>query len=194
MRRFAVLFVLAGSMGARAQGPSAAACSGLKGAKLADTTITSADAIAAGAFPVPAGAPEAVKQGAKYLPALCRVVAEIKPTPDSDIKMELWMPAENWNGRFHGEGNGGFAGEISYQNMAVSVMNGYASGGTDTGHAANFLDATWAKGHPEKIADFGYRAIHLMTLRSKELSSGVLRNACEALVLRVRVRMVAARR
>jgi feruloyl esterase len=169
MRRLAIAVLVAGSMKVQAQGPSAAACSALKTAHLAETTITFADVIPAGQFPVPADAPEAMKQGAKLLPTLCRVVAEIKPTPDSDIKMELWMPEENWNGRFHGEGNGGFAGEISYQNMAVSVLNGYASAGTDTGHAANFLDASWANGHPEKIADFGYRAIHLMTERSKEM-------------------------
>ncbi|MBB5059479.1 feruloyl esterase [Granulicella aggregans] len=168
MRRLAVAVLVAGSMAARAQGPSAAACSGLKTAHFADTTITSADLVPAGQFPVPPEAQEAMKQGAKLLPTLCRVVAEIKPTPDSDIKMELWMPNQ-WNGRFHGEGNGGFAGEIYYQNMSASVKSGYASAGTDTGHAANFLDASWAKGHPEKIADFGYRAIHLMTERSKEL-------------------------
>ena len=171
MRRLAIAVLLAGSMGVRAQGPAAGACAKLQELHLAGTTISSADAIPAGQFPVPEGAPEAMKQGAKLLPALCRVVAEIKPTTDSEIKMELWMPAENWNGRFHGEGNGGFAGEISYQNMAVSVLNGYASAGTDTGHAANFLDAQWASGHPEKIVDFGYRAIHLMTERSKEMAA-----------------------
>jgi len=83
--------------------------------------------------------------------------------------MELWMPAEHWNGRFRGQGNGGFAGMIPYQTMGLSVVDGYASAGTDAGHSASFIDASWANGHPEKVADFGYRAIHLMTLRSKDL-------------------------
>ena len=36
----------------------------------------------------------------------------LKPTSDSLINMELWLPAENWNGKFMGVGNGGFAGSI----------------------------------------------------------------------------------
>ncbi|MFZ0958410.1 MAG: tannase/feruloyl esterase family alpha/beta hydrolase [Candidatus Sulfotelmatobacter sp.] len=105
----------------------------------------------------------------KFLPAICRVVAELAPTSDSAIRVELWMPADQWNGKFRGQGNGGFAGEFNYWLLALSVFNGYASAATDTGHSANVGDATWAKGHPEKIAEFGYRAIHLMTVRSKEI-------------------------
>jgi feruloyl esterase len=151
-----------------AQPSAPAACSALKELHLTNTTVVTAEPVAAGQLPVPAGAPPAMVQGAKLLPALCRVVAEITPTSDSKINIELWLP-EHWNGRFRGQGNGGFAGEIPYLNMAVAVGSGYATAGTDTGHAANFLDASWASGHPEKIADFGYRAIHLMTERSKEL-------------------------
>jgi feruloyl esterase len=168
MRRFAALAFFF-TFAAHAQSPAPGACAALLGQHLADTRILKAEQYAAGEFPTPPGAPESVKQGAKYLPALCRVVAEITPTPDSSIRMEVWMPVEHWNGRFHGQGNGGFAGEIPYQVMGLSVIDGYASAGTDTGHSANFIDASWANGHPEKVADFGYRGIHLMTLRSKEL-------------------------
>ena len=53
-----------------------------------------------------AGAPPA------NIPAHCRVQMVLKPTSDSLIKMELWLPTQNWNGKFMGVGNGGFAGSI----------------------------------------------------------------------------------
>jgi feruloyl esterase len=175
MRRFAALafrsvaLLFAATLAAHAQSPAPGACVALLGQHLADTRILKAEQYAAGEFPTAPDAPADVVRRAKYLPALCRVVAELTPTPDSSIRMELWMPAEHWNGRFRGQGNGGFAGEIPYQVMGLSVFDGYASAGTDAGHSASFIDASWANGHPEKVADFGYRAIHLMTLRSKEL-------------------------
>ena len=89
------------------------------------------------------------------------------PSSDSEIKIEVWMPAAGWNGKFHGQGNGGFAGEISYRGLGLAVLQGYASASTDTGHAAPGTDARWALGHPEKIIDFGYRAIHEMTVVAK---------------------------
>ncbi len=144
------------------------ACADLSKSKLPDTHILKAEQYAAGEFPT-AGLPAEMAGAAKYLPAVCRVVAELTPTTDSSIKMELWMPAEHWNGKFRGQGNGGFAGEISYQLIGLAVFNGYASAGTDTGHSAKFIGASWALGHPEKVADFGYRGLHLMTERSKQL-------------------------
>jgi hypothetical protein len=47
------------------------------------------------------------------LPAFCRVAATLKPSSDSEIKMELWMPTAGWNGKFVVPGNGGFAGTIA---------------------------------------------------------------------------------
>jgi hypothetical protein len=145
-------------------------CEQLAQLALPNTTITSAQTIAAGTFSPPkamapwlAGSPSLYKQ----LPAFCRVTAEDKPTPDSDIKLEVWMPATGWNGKFRGQGNGGFAGEMDYRSLAVAILQGYASAATDTGHAASGTDATWALGHPEKIIDFGHRAIHEMTALGK---------------------------
>jgi feruloyl esterase len=77
------------------------------------------------------------------------------------------MPASGWNGKFRGQGNGGFAGEIYYRALGQAIMQGYASAATDTGHAADGTDAAWALGHPEKIIDYAYRAIHEMTLVGK---------------------------
>jgi feruloyl esterase len=137
------------------------ACERLAELKLTDTTITAAQSVAAGAFTPPAGSAAAFKD----LPAFCRVTGAIKPTSDSDIKFEVWMPAANWNGRFHGVGNGGFAGSITYSQLAAGVARGYAAASTDTGHSGG--TAEWALGHPEKVVDYGYRGIHEMTEKAK---------------------------
>lgn len=144
-------------------------CEGLSTLKLPDTTITSAQSVAAGGFTPPNPGNQPVPPIFKNLPAFCRVTAEVKPTTDSDIKLEVWMPQADFNGNFRGEGNGGFAGSINYQSMADALNHGYATASTDTGHSASAVDGSWALGHPEKITDFGYRAIHEMTIKSKAI-------------------------
>lgn len=142
----------------------AAPCEKLKELKLKDTTITSATAVEAGKFalPGPANVP-----AFKNLPAFCRVTAEIKPSADSDIRIEVWLPLSGWNGKYQGLGNGGFAGTINYSGLSGAVANGYAGASTDTGHIQTDINAGWALNHQEKIIDFGYRAIHEMTVKAK---------------------------
>ncbi|MBZ5525847.1 MAG: tannase/feruloyl esterase family alpha/beta hydrolase, partial [Acidobacteriia bacterium] len=144
----------------------ASSCEGLRDLKLKDTTIASAQPVAAGKF-VPPGQQES--PAFRNVPAFCRVTAEIKPSADSDIKIEVWMPLTGWNGRYQGQGNGGFAGSITYLGLAGGVSRGFASASTDTGHTGFPTDATWSLGHQEKIIDFGYRAIHEMTLKAKAI-------------------------
>lgn len=103
------------------------------------------------------------------LPAHCRVAATLRPTADSAIDIEVWLPAENWNGKFQAVGNGGWAGTISYAALAAALQNGYATASTDTGHKGSASDATWAIGHPDKLVDFAYRAVHEMTVKAKAL-------------------------
>ena len=93
----------------------------------------------------------------------------LKPTPDSLINMELWLPTQNWNGKFMGVGNGGFAGSIQGLNneMPQALRLGYATAGTDTGHQEP--GGNWAIGHPEKMIDFAYRSTHEMTVKAKEI-------------------------
>ena len=79
------------------------------------------------------------------------------------------MPETGWNHRFLGTGNGGFAGSIYYWQLGGNVKRGFATAGTDTGHQADSEDASWAYKHPEKIKDFGWRGLHLMTLRAKAI-------------------------
>jgi feruloyl esterase len=134
--------------------------------KLPNTTIESVETIAAGAFKSPPGT---AALPFKNLPAFRRVAGVIKPTSESSIRFEVWLPVENWNGKFFGVGNGGFAGSISYADMALPLSRGYAVASTDTGHTGTALDASWAMGQPQKIIDFGHRAIHEMTVKAKAI-------------------------
>jgi feruloyl esterase len=144
-----------------------AGCEGLSALRLPTTTITKAEAVAAGAFTLP-GANPAQQTGFQKLPAFCRVAAILRPTSDSEIKIEVWMPAENWNGKFMGVGNGGWSGAIVYPALSGAIARGYAAASTNTGHDGG--DASFAPGHPEKLIDFGYRAVHEMTLRAKAVT------------------------
>ena len=147
------------------------ACANLASLSLPTAKIISAQFVQAGAFVPPDGGQLTPEQKTLYggLPAFCRVTVLDTPVADSAIPIEVWMPAKGWNGKFRGQGNGGFAGAIDYSGLAVAVAQGYASGGTDTGHKDTGFDPSWALGHPEKVIDFGYRSIHEMTLKSKAI-------------------------
>ena len=147
------------------------ACDKLMSMAMPKTTMTFAKAVEAGKFAGPPAAFTGRDLTAFYkdVPAFCRVVAEAKPTADSDIRIEIWMPLSGWNGKLQGIGNGGFAGLIDYQQLGIAVRKGYAATATDTGHGGTPIDAQWALGHPEKIVDFGHRGIHEMTRVAKEV-------------------------
>src|SRR6266850_7459975 len=165
-------------------------CENLTSIKFADATITSAALVPEGPPPARgggggAGAAGAARGGAARggaapqargpvapppnIPAHCQVKLVLKPTPDSFINMELWLPTQNWNGKFIGVGNGGFAGSIQGLNneMPQALRLGYATAGTDTGHQEP--GGNWAIGHPEKLIDFAYRSTHEMTLKARQI-------------------------
>jgi tannase/feruloyl esterase len=149
---------------------AAASCETLRSLKLPNATISAADVVAPGAFPGPATAAGVPSFDFKLLPAFCRVQGIIAPSADSHVEFEVWLPTNGWNGKFEGVGNGGFAGTINYADMAAALSAGYATASTDTGHkATGIVDAQWAAGHPEKLVDFGYRAIHETAERAKTL-------------------------
>lgn len=101
------------------------------------------------------------------LPAYCRVAVTMKPSTDSSIDMEVWMPAENWNNKFQMVGNGGWAGTLSLAAMQAALREGYATATTDTGHKGGA--SVFALNHPEKLVDFAYRAVHETVVKSKTL-------------------------
>jgi hypothetical protein len=156
------------------QAPNVAAvpsegCEHLASLELPNASITTAKGVAAGTF---VGPPQEftgrdLSAFYKMLPAFCRVVVHARPSPDSDIGVELWMPLSGWNGRLEGLGNGGFAGLIAYDGLGAAIIHGSAAAATDAGHTGSPIDAAWALGHPEKIADFGHRGIHEMTRVAK---------------------------
>jgi feruloyl esterase len=146
-------------------------CDALKTMSLPRVTITAAELVAAGA-----PAPGRARGGpAATLPAYCRVAATLAPSSDSHIEMELWLPADNWNGKFLAVGNGGWAGSISFDAMAAGLRRGYATASNDTGHKG--ASAQFAVGHPEKLIDFGYRAMHEMAVHSKALIQAFYKRA-----------------
>jgi feruloyl esterase len=147
---------------------AATSCESVASIALRNATITAATPVEAGAFPPPPGG-RGPNAGAVYktLPAFCRIAATLKPSADSAIKIEVWMPASNWNGKLQSVGNGAWAGTISYPALATALAAGYAAASTDTGHEGNKPD--FIPDHPEKVVDFAYRAVHEMTAASKAI-------------------------
>jgi len=165
--RPAILFLAAAFLAAAA---FAQPCDGLKSLKLPETTVISAEAYAAGTFAPAAPAAAQGKQAPasyKDLPAFCRVAATIKPTDDSDIQIEVWMPEAGWNGKLEGNGNGGWTSSINPATLATGLRRHYAAAMTDTGHDGG--SGSFALGHPEKLIDFGYRSTHEMTVKAKAI-------------------------
>src|SRR5882724_3263422 len=136
-------------------------CESLTGLKLPHTTITSATVVAEGPVSPGPNAP------AVNVPARCVVKGTARPTSDSEIQFEVWLPAAGWNGKFRQTGNGGWAGSVPTQALIDPVRRGYAAAGTDDGHKGG--DAAWSIGHPEKLIDFGYRAVHETTVQAKAI-------------------------
>jgi serine/threonine protein kinase len=140
---------------------SAVPCENLASLRLPDTDISLAQSVPAGTFTLSG------QELVQSLPAFCRVEGSIGASADSDIQFAVWMPVVGWNGKFRGVGNGGFAGTINFVDMGRALRRGYATASTDTGHRGGIMDSAWALGHPEKVADLGYRAVHEMTDRAK---------------------------
>jgi hypothetical protein len=124
-------------------------CESLTGLRLPHTTVTSA----------------VTAEATAAIPAHCDVKATTRPTRDSEIKFEVWLPASGWNGKYEQAGNGGWAGNIPVASFAEPLRRGYAVAGTDDGHGGGG-GAEWAIGHPEKMVDFGYRAVHETSLQA----------------------------
>jgi feruloyl esterase len=109
-------------------------------------------------------------------PGICRVVATTTHPPAGD-KVRIWIsiPTTNWNGRFLGNGGGGFVGGMPIAVDQPAAM-GFAAGATDTGHeggSASFaLDAS-GRLNWQAIRDFAHVGIHEMTVTGKALTAAM---------------------
>ncbi|MEO8937563.1 MAG: tannase/feruloyl esterase family alpha/beta hydrolase [Burkholderiaceae bacterium] len=145
----------------------ASACAALSGTAYGDnTTVTTATWVA----------DDTTIGGAAVKAPFCRVVAAAKPTGDSNVGFEVWLPTrDTWNGKFQGVGSGSSAGSIGYAAMVQPLAARYATMATDNGHISDLTrpngaaEQTWALGHPEKVIDFAYRAEHVSTQRAKDI-------------------------
>ena len=165
MIRSIVLLVCISVTCAKAQTRDISDCDRLKALGLPNTTITAAEFVPGGPFVIPVATPN--NQKPTYAASRCRVTAVLKPSSDSEIEIEVWMPSSDWNGKFLGVGNGGWSGAISYGGLLSGLREGYATASTDTGHKGG--RGSFALGHPEKLIDFGHRAVHEMTLKGKAI-------------------------
>jgi len=107
------------------------------------------------------------------LPAVqpfCRVIAAATPTSRSNIGFEVWLPLDNWNGKFSGVGSGGSAGSIAFASLAAALALNYAAMATDNGHiGGQWTFAHPPAGDPERVIDFGWRAEHVSTVAAKAI-------------------------
>jgi feruloyl esterase len=145
-------------------------CESLTALKLDHAAVTSAAMVDAAPLKPPPNA--YFKLPPVTVPQHCEVKGVARPTSDSEINFELWLPAAAaWNGKYIQRGNGGWAGTIPSYDLVTPVARGYAASATDDGHTSPspVPNASWAIGHPEKLIDFGYRALHQTALQSKAI-------------------------
>ena len=163
------LFLIGAVAGAGSAHAQSASCDALAKLALPHTEVTATTLVAAGAF-IPPPSPQGGGGGPgsqlyATLPSFCRVKATSRPTAESEIKLEVWLPVAGWNGRLQAVGNGGFSSNISYNALAQAVLKGYAGTANNTGQETNNGD--FAIGHPGRIADWGSRAVHESAVNAK---------------------------
>jgi feruloyl esterase len=150
-------------------GVRAGTCGGLTTLSTPEVQIVSARTEEGGTFTPPAN-PNTLA----HLPKFCRVVIRIRPTADSDIGAEVWLPAD-WNSKLLALGSGGWGGSIDYGGLAAGLRRGYVTSASDDGHTSQ--GASFVMGHPEKLIDFAYRAEHEATLEAKVLLKALYERA-----------------
>jgi feruloyl esterase len=141
---------------------SAQSCASLSQSASPGVSITLSEVVPDGGFTIPDSTDKI-----SGLPGFCRVTAKLRPTHDSEIGIEVWLPLKGWNGKYLAVGSGGWGGTINYRGLAEGLGRGYATSATDDGHTGS--SGSFLMGHPEKFVDFAYRAEHEMAGESKTL-------------------------
>ena len=165
MRR-TVIATAVSALGVGLAGVPGAAHAALSCAQLA--SVTSEASTMTAATLVPAGT---TVNGVTPTVPFCRVQGTARPSTDSEIKFEVWLPATAaaWTGRFKQNGTGGYAGATPYSRLAQDIGDGFVTAGSNMGHDGG-ESATWTLGHPEKVKDWGLRAHYYVATAAKTLS------------------------
>ena len=142
-------------------------CAGLAAVTTADSTVTSAAVVAAG-----------TSISGNVVPvALCRVQGVARPSSDSEIKWEVWLPrrAAEWTGRMKVNGTGGYAGATPLARLAQDIGDGFVTAGSNMGHDGGESPA-WTLNRPEKVKDWGLRAHYSVATAAKALAASYFGN------------------
>ena len=137
-------------------------CTGLAAVTTADSAVSSAALVAAGT----------VVNGAVAPVSFCRVQGVARPSSDSEIKWEVWLPlgTADWTGRMKVNGTGGYAGATPYARLVQDIGDGFVTAGSNMGHDGG-ESASWTLGHPEKVTDWGLRAHYSVGTAAKALAA-----------------------
>ena len=159
--RCAQLASLAAIAGISCAAHAASDCAGLTAVKPEGTTITSSSVVSTASI-----------GGSIVGVPFCRVEGIARPSSDSEIKFEVWLPSarDKWTGRMKVNGTGGFAGGVPYPRMAQDIGDGFITAGSNMGHEGG-ESPNWTVGHPEKVKDWGLRAHYSVATAAKALST-----------------------
>ena len=141
---------------------AASDCAGLANVKLEGATIASASVVSG---------PSTIG-GARVAVPFCRVEGVARPSSDSEIRFEVWLPStsDKWTGRMKIDGTGGYAGGVPYALLAQDIGDGFVTAGSNMGHDGGESPA-WTVNHPEKVKDWGLRAHYSVATAAKALSA-----------------------
>ncbi|WP_293897689.1 tannase/feruloyl esterase family alpha/beta hydrolase [Phenylobacterium sp.] len=164
--RLTVLMILFATLGLAS--PAAA----MDGRPPADPAARCA-ALAGGAFSNLLDAPTHILK-ADYVaatagrPAYCAIEGYVAPS----VGFGLWLPVQNWNGKYIVRGCGGFCGSVAMDLACPQhIRDGYACLHSDMGHRSTMYDGKWAYNNLQAEVDFGYRATHVSTLAGKAITA-----------------------
>ena len=158
LRLALVVLGSAAAVSAAAQDVNPASCERLQSLTLTGARITAAQPVAAGAF-----VPPAPQNAGRFedVPAFCRVTALASRAGDTDVKIEVWLPApDKWTGEFQPAASGFAGGTIGYREMRTIAARGIATANTNRGHDG---------GGPWKPADMSAAPYHLMVEHARAI-------------------------
>ena len=142
--------------------PAALPCERLVGLRAEATTLIGATLVSA---------PTRIADVEVTTP-MCRVQGSARPSADSDIRFEVWLPvtAKDWTGRLKVNGTGGFAGAVPFARLAQDLGDGFVTAGSNMGHDGG-ESPSWTLNHPDKVRDWGLRAHYYVTTAARALAA-----------------------